>query len=165
MGTSLSWQTGSVVMQKGYDCRNYSPYASKDTTSNTARTATVVTRTPKASAATSATGFCRRPTGGRMLSRRVRCRLRVAGHVGVGIHPRRVALYAVGREEDTGNRIVVTGVIVVQPAQAVGLLAGVAFAGAQVALLVLALAIRLVALVAQHPRAASGSAEAGHHAA
>ena len=100
-----------------------------------------------------------------MLSRWVGRGLRVARHVGVGIHPRRVALHAVGGEEDAGERIVVAGVVVVQPAEAVGVLAGVAFAGAQVALLVLALAIRLVALVAQHPRAAGSSAEAGHHAA
>ncbi len=77
------------------------------------------------------------------LPRRIGARLRVAAHIPIGVHPQDVALHHVRREEDTRHRVVVARHVVIQPADAIALLAREADAGGQCA--------RVVALVAVRP--------------
>jgi len=76
--------------------------------------------------------------------------LGVTIHIGVGVHALHVALYRVGRKESTTDWVVVTGVVVVEAAEWVDVLAGVAFVGVHAALAVVLRAVRAVDLVALH---------------
>jgi len=67
------------------------------------------------------------------LSRRVGRRLRVARDVTIRIGSLSIALHIIRRQELRHYRIIIARVVVIQSAQGVGELAGVAFVGAQAA--------------------------------
>src|SRR5579883_2421348 len=70
---------------------------------------------------------------GPALSRRVCARLRVASHIGVGVHALRIALFEIRGEELAYCWIVVASDVVIQPCHAVESLAGEPDAGRQCA--------------------------------
>lgn len=61
------------------------------------------------------------------MSRGVTARLRVAPHIGIGIHPLQVALYAISGEEEPGHRVIIARVVVIQPREGISILAREAF--------------------------------------
>src|SRR5579871_390769 len=60
-------------------------------------------------------------------TRRVAPRLRIATHVGIRVHPLHIPLYRIRRQEHAHYRVIVPGVVVIQPRQRIVVLAGEAF--------------------------------------
>ncbi len=93
--------------------------------------------------------------------------LRVAPHIHIGVHPHRVAFFAVGGEEDADCGLVVARVVVVQTAEGVAVLASEAFAGShagETTGVVAPVAVGAVYLVASEGGAACGVADGGDDA-
>ena len=93
---------------------------------------------------TRATALTTWDTSYRFLSRWIGPRLWIPLHIGIRVHPLRIALHAIGRHEPPTHWIIPPRVVVIQSRYAVGELAGVALVGAQAALHVALVAVGAV---------------------
>ncbi len=87
-------------------------------------------------------------------------RLRVALHIGIRVHPLRIAWHSIGRHEPPTHWILPPRVVIIQPCHRIHELPGVALVGAQTALEVALIAIGTRELLALD----AACTEAQHHA-
>ena len=92
-------------------------------------------------------------------------RLRIPTHIPVRVLARSVPLFDIRREEHSCHLIIITGIVVIQPGQAVVVLPGEAFGGVDGTLKITRVAVGTIHLVAFDGGAACHVVETGQHAA